>query len=159
MIDIDLAIEALKNKLSSMNYEEREAYIKKMGFSFGDEYGVKVVIQKESNEILKIWENFHDISNRNYAYFLAELVQILGYKEIPLSSGDEDLKLERSSTIQNNGKIIACIYPVIDFDRMLELLDTNEEKIKFLVQCREILNKYKEKRINENFENMTKKLL
>ena len=152
MIDIDLAVLAFKKKFGSMNYEEREAYLKQMGFSFGDENTVKIMIKKETSEILDIWENFHDISNRNYAYFLAELVQILGYKEIPLSSGDEDSKLERSSTIQNNGKIIACIYPVIDFDRMLELLDTNEEKIKFLVQCRELLDKYKLKKEYDDYQ-------
>lgn len=37
MINPDEAIQAFKEKFSKMSYDEREQYLKKMGFSFGTE--------------------------------------------------------------------------------------------------------------------------
>jgi len=38
-IDPELVIENFKEFFNKMTYEEREAYLKRMGFSFGDECG------------------------------------------------------------------------------------------------------------------------
>ena len=37
MIDSKKAISAFQEKFSKMSYDEREEYLKKMGFSFGEE--------------------------------------------------------------------------------------------------------------------------
>lgn len=37
MIDTNTAIHAFKEKFGNMSYEEREQYLKSMGFTFGDE--------------------------------------------------------------------------------------------------------------------------
>ncbi len=41
MIDPNEAVQAFKEKFSKMSYSEREQYLKKMGFSFGDEFQAK----------------------------------------------------------------------------------------------------------------------
>ncbi|MCI8603397.1 MAG: hypothetical protein HFE79_04540 [Ruminiclostridium sp.] len=38
MIDPNEAVQAFKEKFSKMSYDEREQYLKKMGFSFGEEF-------------------------------------------------------------------------------------------------------------------------
>lgn len=141
-----------------MSYEEREAYLKKMDFNFGDDENTSKKINKEVEDIQEIWINLNGYDDVRQ-YFIAEILPILGYKLLTLVKVGEKEEEQKAKTIENNVKIIKCIHPIVDFKRMLNLFDTTEEKIKFLVQCREILNKYKEKSINETFEKMTKRLL
>ena len=157
MIDVDLAVEAFRKKIEAMSYAERETYLKDKGFSFGNEENVLKKINGEAKDIQNIWNKINDEDLKQY--FITEILPILGYKLLTLVKVGENEEEKKSETIENNVKIIKCIHPIVDFKRMLNLFDTTEEKIKFLVQCREILNKHKEKSINEAFENMTKKLL
>ena len=64
MIDTNKAMRAFKEKFSKMSYAEREEYLKKMGFSFGDENSEK----RKSTTALSIINNCYAITKEKKQY-------------------------------------------------------------------------------------------
>ena len=54
MIDSKKAISAFQEKFSKMSYDEREEYLKKMGFSFGDEDKIGKAIREQKARKAKV---------------------------------------------------------------------------------------------------------
>lgn len=128
MIDVELAIDAVKNKLSSMTYEEREEYLNKLGFVFLEE-NVARKIRGEAKCIQNIWNGMP--KNSFQECFIAEILSILGYNPLTIVKEGQDSKIEREKTIVYNSKIIECIYPTVDFNKMLNLFKKIKKKLNF----------------------------
>lgn len=138
-------LEKIKNKLDGMTKEEQIEYFKKMGFEFEVEnidYEEEKKLRERVNKLQCIFSyeiTYESIKQK----FLAEIIAILGYNTYVIVRPGEDEQSKREDIIERNEKIIACIYPHVSFEKMLNLYETQEAKENFVNTMEELIDKYK----------------
>ena len=138
--DIEMAVDAFRSTLISLNSEERKAYLKEINLKYDK---VDKIEEKINLELLYIYDTLKTLNFDSRNYFLSELLTVLEYdKKIDnLQKNDTEKNVELKK-LERNAKIISCIHPELNFNKMLYLFNTPEEKINFIIKCRELIDKY-----------------
>lgn len=114
MINVEEAMNAFKEKFEKMTYEERENFLKEMGFSFGDP-DLDAYAQKVKMDFNKL--NFEGTTK-----LLVFLLDVLGYSNL---NNDEDFR--------RNETILRMLYPKINFDYIIGFYNGNVDDKKRLI--------------------------
>ena len=144
MTNEKVIFERIKNKLDGMTRTEQIIFLKKMGFEVEDDinYEEEQTLKEKVNNLQCIWAyEINCVSLKQK--FLTEMIAILGYNIYSIVRPGEDEQTIKEENTEKNTEIVACIYPSVSFEKMLNLFKTKEEKEEFINNTEELLNKYK----------------
>ena len=139
VFDIEIAVDAFRSMITSMDVERRNAYLHNINLKYDK---IENIDTKINEELINVSNNFNKLNQDSKNCLIIELLNFLEYdKIINLQKCDTEQTAELKR-LKRNAKIISCVYPEIDFARMLEFFETNKEKIDFVIKCHELVSKY-----------------
>lgn len=137
--DIEIAVDAFRSTITSMDVERRKAYIHNINLKYDK---IKNIETKINEEIINISNTLDNLNTDSKNCFITELLTILEYNKIDNFQKSDTEQIAELKRLERNAKIIGCVYPELDFNKMLVFFNTNKEKIDFIIECRELVDKY-----------------